>query len=203
MGTISRTLAAVTAGAALTLAPFAMASAAADVLTPDEEFPHDPNQADPAYWEEFLLVEEDIEAVCDIFESPLTVPDEPASNVGWILAAAKGNAEAGTAELFWEPFPGDVVAHTDGGNAWVVLCAAEFEEEEPEPEPTETSSATSTPTSSATPSTSAPATGPVVETDQISDGGSGQATLLLLGAGGLLAASGAVVASRRRASAEH
>jgi hypothetical protein len=67
---------------------------------------------------------------------------------------------------------------------------------------TKTHTSTATMTGTHTPTTTKPVTGPVVETDR--PGGSDSSQLgLLAGAGVLLAAAGAMALSRRRESAEH
>jgi len=204
--TLSRSVAALAAGAALSLASAGVAFADATPV-PDDVIPHDNTHNQASFWEAYLLEEFGIEATCtkdDKPGDPWIVPAAP-SGQAWVLAVVKGGAGDSANELYYEPEAGWALSHQSKGNSHVIICSAVPEEVPTTPPTTETTPPTTPPTTSTTPvSTSTPpATGPVIETDRPGGSGGAASLGLVAAAGVLAAAAGALVLNRRRQSAEH
>ena len=200
--TLSRSVAALAAGAALSLASAGVAFADATPV-PDDVIPHDNTHNQASFWEAYLLEEFGIEATCtkdDKPGDPWIVPAAP-SGQAWVLAVVKGGAGDSANELYYEPEAGWALSHQSKGNSHVIICSAVPEEVPTTPPTTETTPPTTstTPVSTSTP----PATGPVIETDRPGGSGGAASLGLVAAAGVLAAAAGALVLNRRRQSAEH
>ncbi|MGA8044663.1 MAG: hypothetical protein WCA30_00185 [Dermatophilaceae bacterium] len=229
--TLTRSIAAVGLGVALTLAPVGVALAA-DPTVPnpiDEPFVDtsigDDNEYNQeANWE-FWLTELGFEGVsCQKTdyegEGPAVyeVPEYDSEDAPWLLAIVKAGADPSTDgmtnDLYWEPAPGEELEHNSGKSiSHVIICSAYVETETTPPTTPVTSTTTSTTTTSTTTTgtsttttgtmtTTTPVTGPVVETDRPAGGDMGQVGLFA-GAAVFLAAATALLLGRRRQSAEH
>ncbi|GEM_PF-1713187 len=215
--TLSRSVAALAAGAALSLASAGVAFADATPV-PDDVIPHDNTHNQASFWEAYLLEEFGIEATCtkdDKPGDPWIVPAAP-SGQAWVLAVVKGGAGDSANELYYEPEAGWALSHQSKGNSHVIICSAVPEEVPTTPPTTETTPPTTPPTTETTPPTTPPttsttpvststppATGPVIETDRPGGSGGAASLGLVAAAGVLAAAAGALVLNRRRQSAEH
>jgi len=225
--TLSRSVAALAAGAALSLASAGVAFADATPV-PDDVIPHDNTHNQASFWEAYLLEEFGIEATCtkdDKPGDPWIVPAAP-SGQAWVLAVVKGGAGDSANELYYEPEAGWALSHQSKGNSHVIICSAVPEEVPTTPPTTETTPPTTPPTTETTPPTTEttppttattppttpttpvttstpPATGPVIETDRPGGSGGAASLGLVAAAGVLAAAAGALVLNRRRQSAEH
>lgn len=209
--TISRSIAAVGVGAALTLVPVGIALAdnhVPGVPNPIEEpFVDDSIGDDPEYnneenWEYWLGELGFVGVSCEKTdyenEGPtyFEVPDYESEDAPWILAIVKAGADQSTDgmtnDLYWEPEPGELLEHNSGKNiSHVILCSAEADHE-----------TTTTTTSSTTSTTSTTSTGPVVETD-VPAGSDMSQVGLFAGVAAALAAAGALLFGRRRNSSQH
>ena len=208
--TLTRSLTAVVAGAALTAGAAGLAFADSH----DFAVPHTSEANQAAFWEAYLADNHDIaDATCfkiDGGGTPFTVPAQP-TDAAWVLAVIKAGAGAEANWGFLNPEAGDKISHTKE-TSHVILCSAPVEDEptptptdEPTPTPTPTEEPTPKPTPSDEPTpkptdkpTTKPTPGPVVETDI--PGGGNQTGLI---AGALaLAGAGAYTLARRR-GAQH
>ena len=198
--TITRSLAAVTLGAALTLAPVGVAFADGHIAPePDLTLPNQPELNQPETFEAWLLSEYDIVATCEKIEpvdDPFIVPPQPSEDEEWSLVVVKGGSGDAANELWFYPQPGWELSHATAGNSHVIVCTSDVEDEET------TTSTTTTHTTTTTTTTTTPVTGPVVETDRPAGGDYGQLGLFA-GAAVALAAAGGLALNRRRQSAEH
>jgi hypothetical protein len=203
--TITRSLAAVTLGAALTLAPVGVAFADGHIApAPDVELPGDPELNQPETFEAWLLENYDIVATCQKLETvdtPFVVPGQPSEDEEWSFLVIKAGADASVEypnEGWFYPQPGWELEHSSGKDiSHVIVCTSDVEDEE-----TTTSTTTTTTSTTTTSTTTTPVTGPVVETDRPVGGDYGQLGLFA-GAAVALAAAGGLALNRRRQSAEH
>ncbi|GAA4401807.1 hypothetical protein GCM10023168_11770 [Fodinibacter luteus] len=188
--------------AALVAAPIALAA-------PASAAPVDPDENKTWFWENYLLEEEGILALCvneGSPETPFVVPeiedfftdeqidevfgDVDDADLAYVLGVVKAGGGEDASEVVVEPEVGDKLAHSNKkDNSHVILCIAELEPEEPEEPEEETPGK---------PKPKPPVKGPVVETDRVSDSGSAAGLGLAAAATALVAGAGVIVVSRRR-----
>ncbi len=191
-----KSLASVMGAAALVIAPVALlapAAQAAHTLEPDDVLPNDPYFNNEDNWVIELEKDGFVNVECEKIEGaaltdPFLIPELADEDRFYVVAVVKGGSGDEANELYFEPEAGHYLSHGSAGNSHIILCTAEEEDE------------TSTPTpSKSTPGTPTK-TGPVVETDRVSDTGSTTALGVIAG-GALIAGAGALFLSRRREGA--
>jgi hypothetical protein len=207
-------VASVLGAAAVVAVPVALVAPAqgAPILASQHEpttWPNTPEANNVGFWEDFLEDRGYENVVCvkdeitgNESDEAWTVPPLADEDRFYVLAVVKGGSGEEANRLYWRPVAGQVLTHPSAGISHVILCTAE-EVETTTPPTTTTTTTTKPPTTTTTPPTTTttthtpPKTGPVVETDRPSDGGSGLGTLA---AGGALivAGVGAALLARRR-----